>query len=316
MSFKPTCSAIRKSIVRKILSILLPAALLLTACSGSTESGSDNLDDITVKAGAEGAAPTVDFSAPLELPDSSAEVITEGKGDGATDGQWIRYRLLAKDAVSGEQLGETYSGPVDQTVELSEGFKTADPALYDALLGSNPGSEIAYYVQPPEATSASAPAQNPQLLFLTVQDVRDKPVKADAAEVAELDKAGKLPEITLDKEGVPSVKIPEGNDAPDNLIVKVIEEGDGKQATESSTVKANYAGWNWSEGTEFDSSFSRGEATEFPLDGVIEGWTKGLTGLKEGTKVMLSIPTEMAYVQGQGDAVGDLIFYVELTDVK
>ena len=316
MSCKPTCSAIRKSIVRKILSILLPAALLLTACSGSTESGSDSLDDITVKSGAEGAAPTVDFSAPLELPDSRADVITEGKGEGATDGQWIRYRLLAKDAVSGKQLGETYSGPVDQTVELSKGFKSADPALYDALLGSNPGSQIAYYVQPPEAGSASAPAQNPQLLFLTVQDVRNKPVKADAAEVAELDKAGKLPEVTLGKDGVPSVKIPEGNDAPDNLIVKVIKEGDGKRATESSTVKANYAGWNWSKGTEFDSSFSRGEATEFPLDGVIEGWTKGLTGLKEGTKVMLSIPTEMAYVQGQGDAVGDLIFYVELTDVK
>ena len=46
--------------VRKILSILLPAALLLTACSGSTESGSDGLDDITVKAGAEARA-TVDF---------------------------------------------------------------------------------------------------------------------------------------------------------------------------------------------------------------------------------------------------------------
>ena len=51
--------------------------------------------------------------------------------------------------------------------------------------------------------------------------------------MAELDKAGKLPEVTLDKDGVPSVKIPQGNDAPDNLIVKVIKEGDGKRATES-----------------------------------------------------------------------------------
>jgi peptidylprolyl isomerase len=302
--------------VRKILSILLPAALLLTACGGNGESGSDSLDDISVTSGAEGAAPAVEFAAPLELPESRAEVITEGEGDGAAAGQWIRYRLLAKDAVTGEQLGETYSGLADQTVELSEGFETADPALYQALLGSNPGSEIAYYVQPPAEAGASAPAQNPQLLFLTVQDVKDKGVKADAAEVAELEKAGKLPEITLDDDGVPSVKIPEGNDAPDNLIVKVIEEGDGKEATETSTVKANYAGWNWAAGTEFDSSFSRGEATEFPLDGVIEGWTKGLAGLKEGSKVMLSIPTELAYVQGQGDAVGDLIFYVELTDVR
>jgi FKBP-type peptidyl-prolyl cis-trans isomerase len=306
--------------VRKLLSILLPAALLLTACGGSGDgnggSGSDGLDDITVTAGDEGAAPTVDFAAPLELAESTAEVISEGEGEGAAEGQWVRYRLLAKDAVTGEQLGETYTGLADQTVELSDGFEAADPALYEALLGANPGSQVAYYVQPPEATSSSAPAQNPQLLFLTVQDVKDKAVKAEAAEVAELEEAGKLPEITFNDDGVPSVKIPEGNDAPDNLIVQVLEEGDGKEATESSTVKAHYAGWNWVQGTEFDSSYSRGEATEFPLNGVIEGWTKGLTGLKEGAKVMLSIPTEMAYVQAQGEAAGDLIFYVELTEVQ
>ena len=39
------------------------------------------------------------------------------QGEAAADGQWIRYRLLPRDAVSGKQLGETYSGPVDQTVD-------------------------------------------------------------------------------------------------------------------------------------------------------------------------------------------------------
>ena len=96
-----------------------------------------------MKAGAEGAAPTVDFSAPLELPDSNAEVITEVKGEGATDGQWIRYRLLAKDAVTGKQLGETYSGPVDQTVELA---RASSPPTRPCttLCGRQSGSQIAY----------------------------------------------------------------------------------------------------------------------------------------------------------------------------
>jgi peptidylprolyl isomerase len=297
---------------------MLPFALLLTACSSadSESSGSDSLDDVTITATDAGSAPKVEFDAPLELPESTAKVVNEGEGEGAVDGQWIRYQLMAVDAVTGEELGETYSGIAAQTLELNEQFKSVDPALYDALIGAKAGSQVAYYATPPEQTSASAPASNPQLLVVSVQQVKDKAVKAEPAEVAELEKAGKLPEISFDKDGVPSVKIPEGAQAPEDLIVQVTEEGDGKEATAESTVKANYAGWNWAEGKEFDSSFSRGEPTEFPLNGVIEGWTKGLTGLKEGAKVMLSIPTELAYVQGQGDASGDLIFYVELVEVK
>jgi peptidylprolyl isomerase len=195
-------------------------------------------------------------------------------------------------------------------------MKSGDPGLYNALKGVKVGSEVAYYYKPAATGGASAPAEHPQLLVMTVEDIKDKAVKADAAEVAELDKAGKLPEISFDSKGVPSVKLPEGNQAPENLVVKVLKEGTGKAASAKSTVKANYAGWNWGKGTEFDSSFARGEAVEFPLTGVIEGWTQGLTGLKEGSKVMLSIPAEMAYASGQGDAIGDLVFYVELTDVK
>ncbi|NMR32220.1 FKBP-type peptidyl-prolyl cis-trans isomerase [Crystallibacter degradans] len=297
---------------------MLPFALLLTACSSadSEGSGSDSLDDVTITATDAGSAPKVEFDAPLELPESAAQVVNEGEGEGAVDGQWIRFHFAQYDAVTGESAGGTYDSPTAQTFELNEQMKSLEPSLYDALLGSKPGDNVAYYQKPAESTGASAAAQNPQLLVLTVDRVKDKGVKAEASEVAELEEAGKLPEISFDDKGVPSVKIPEGVDAPDDLIVQVIEEGDGKEATAESTVKANYAGWNWAEGKEFDSSFSRGEPTEFPLNGVIEGWTKGLTGLKEGAKVMLSIPTELAYVQGQGDASGDLIFYVELVEVK
>ncbi|WP_262104497.1 FKBP-type peptidyl-prolyl cis-trans isomerase [Arthrobacter sp. Marseille-P9274] len=302
--------------MRKILTMLLPAALLLTAC-GSAGQGSDSLDDVTVTPEKAGAAPAVEFEAPLELPETTAQVLESGSGEGAgaVDGQWLRFHYVAYDAVTGEAQGDTFS-TAEQTLQLNAEMKKADAGLYDALEGAKAGDQVGYYLKPQAAAGASSPAQHPQLLVLSIGRVKDGAAKADAKEVAELEKAGKLPKVTLDGKGVPSVKIPEGTDAPDNLIVQVLDEGDGKEATAESTVKANYAGWNWSEGKEFDSSFSRGEPTEFPLSGVIPGWTQGLTGLKEGAKVVLTIPTELAYVQGQGDASGDLVFYVELTEVK
>lgn len=297
--------------------MLLPAALLLTAC-GSAGQGSDSLDDVTVTPGEAGAAPAVEFEAPLELPETTAQVLESGsgEGEGAVDGQWLRFHYVSYDAVTGEAQGDTFASPAAQTLEINKEMKEVEPTLYEALEGAKAGDQVGYYLKPQPAEGASTPAQSPQLLILSIERVKDEGKKADAKEVAELEKAGKLPEVTLDGKGVPAVKIPEGTDAPGNLVVQVLEEGDGKEATAESTVKANYTGWNWSEGKEFDSSFSRGEPTEFPLSGVIPGWTQGLTGLKEGAKVVLSIPTELAYVQGQGDASGDLVFYVELTEVK
>ncbi|MCG2622145.1 FKBP-type peptidyl-prolyl cis-trans isomerase [Arthrobacter sp. I2-34] len=309
--------------MRKILAILLPCALLLSACAGAEDgsnggssAGATSLDAVKVTQAGAGKAPKVEFDTPLELPKTTAKVLKEGEGAGAQDGQWIRYRMAGFDATTGTQSSETYTAAGAQTLPVDNSLKSGDPDLYNALKGVKTGSEVAYYYKAPAAGNASAPAQHPQLVVLTVEDVKNKPVKASAAEVAELDKAGKLPKITLDAKGVPSVKLPEGNQAPDNLVVQVLEEGTGKTATAQSTVKAKYAGWNWGKGKEFDSSYSRGEAAEFPLNQVIEGWTKGLTGLKQGSKVMLSIPAEMAYASGQGDAIGDLVFYVDLTEVK
>lgn len=306
--------------MRKLLAILLPCALLLSGCGGSdggsSTAAATSLDAVTVTQAGAGKAPQVEFGTPLELPKTTAKVLKEGQGVGAKDGQWIRYRMAGFDATTGTQSSETYTAAGSQTLPVDDSLKTGDPDLYNALKGVKPGSEVAYYYKPAAAGNASAPAQHPQLVVLTVEDVKDKAVKASPAEVAQLDKEGKLPKISFDSKGVPSVKLPSGNQAPDNLVVQVLKEGTGKAATAKSTVKANYAGWNWGKGKEFDSSFSRGEAAEFPLSGVIEGWTKGLTGMKEGSKVMLSIPAEMAYASGQGDAIGDLVFYVELTDVK
>lgn len=104
------------------------------------------------------------------------------------------------------------------------------------------------------------------------------------------------------------------------LRVETLTEGDGPAATAESTVTANYFGWT-ADGTIFDSTNKGGTVSpiDFPLSGVIEGWTKGLTGVKQGSTVKLTIPAEQAYGatdDGSGRPFGPLVFIVELKEVK
>lgn len=100
------------------------------------------------------------------------------------------------------------------------------------------------------------------------------------------------------------------------LLYEIIEAGDeANKPVAADTVVANYKG-TLTDGTEFDSSYGRGEPTEFPLDRVIKGWTEGLQLIGKGGKIKLTIPSELAY-GNQGKLAGEvLIFEVELVDIK
>lgn len=100
------------------------------------------------------------------------------------------------------------------------------------------------------------------------------------------------------------------------LMYEVLEAGDGAiVAVEVDTVVANYKG-TLVDGTEFDSSYKRGEPAEFPLNRVIKGWTEGLQLIGKGGKIKLYIPSDLAY-GSQGQFANEvLIFEVELVDVK
>ena len=103
------------------------------------------------------------------------------------------------------------------------------------------------------------------------------------------------------------------------LQYEVIREGKGKKPTAESTVKVHYEG-TLIDGTVFDSSYQRGEPIEFPLSGVIQGWTEGLQLMPVGSKYKLYIPSELGYGErGAGQSIppySALIFTVELLEIK
>lgn len=95
------------------------------------------------------------------------------------------------------------------------------------------------------------------------------------------------------------------------LQYRIVTQGTGKAPLPTDTVTVNYKG-TLVDGTEFDSSYKRGEAASFPLNGVIPGWTEGLQMLKVGGKAELAIPPDLAYGANGPLANQVLLFEVEL----
>jgi FKBP-type peptidyl-prolyl cis-trans isomerase FkpA/FKBP-type peptidyl-prolyl cis-trans isomerase FklB len=104
---------------------------------------------------------------------------------------------------------------------------------------------------------------------------------------------------------------------PSGLQYEVITEGKGASPKATDVVKVNYKG-TLLDGTEFDSSYKRGEPAEFPLNAVIKGWTEGLQLMKVGGKNRLFVPSDLAYgPQGRPGIPPNstLVFEVELLDI-
>jgi FKBP-type peptidyl-prolyl cis-trans isomerase FklB len=106
---------------------------------------------------------------------------------------------------------------------------------------------------------------------------------------------------------------------PSGLQYKILKAGKGAKPTKNQTVKCHYRG-TLIDGTEFDSSYKRGEPAEFPVGQVIKGWTEALQRMPVGSKWQLVIPSDLAYgPNGAGQTIGPnatLIFEVELISIK
>lgn len=102
------------------------------------------------------------------------------------------------------------------------------------------------------------------------------------------------------------------------LQYEVLVEGSGEKPVASSTVRTHYHG-TLIDGTVFDSSVDRGQPAEFPVNGVIAGWTEALQMMPVGSKWRLTIPYNLAYGErGAGGKIGPyttLVFDVELLDI-
>ncbi|MFJ2621757.1 FKBP-type peptidyl-prolyl cis-trans isomerase [Glutamicibacter sp. NPDC087344] len=305
--------------MRKVLAAAATASILALAACGSS-SGSE-LSSIKVTPAKDAStAPEVDIDAPFLTEKDEAVNVVKGDGAEINEGDTISVKSGLYKTIDGLVTSENFTGTATDMV-LDDQFKTSMPALYNLLIDSKVGDWIAYSAI--ESTDSTGAATTPapgsraeRIIVINVENTTPASTKLSEEETAQLKKDGKLPTVSV-KDGTPTITIPKDVEAPEGLVVDVLEEGTtGEAATEESTVKAKYLGVTYADGEKFDGNFDS-EATQFGLNQVIKGWTQGLTGLKAGSKVMLTIPADLAYGDSStsGSPTGTLVFYVELTEV-
>ncbi len=106
---------------------------------------------------------------------------------------------------------------------------------------------------------------------------------------------------------------------PTELVIRDIEVGTGAEAKPGSTVDVHYLGVEFESGEEFDSSWSRNQSIDFPLNNLIKGWQEGIPGMKVGGRRELICPPHLAYgPAGGGHRLSGktLIFVIDLLGVK
>jgi FKBP-type peptidyl-prolyl cis-trans isomerase FklB len=167
-----------------------------------------------------------------------------------------------------------------------------------------------------DALSGAKLAMTDDEVKATLTELQGQLQKGQEAKMAQMSETNKKEGAAFlaankTKEGV--VTLPSG------LQYKIIKQGTGPKPAASDTVVCNYRG-TLVNGTEFDSSYKRGQPAQFPVGGVIKGWTEALQLMPVGSKWELYLPSDLAYGdRGAGQDIGPgatLVFEVELLSIQ
>ncbi|GAB2556329.1 FKBP-type peptidyl-prolyl cis-trans isomerase [Leucobacter ruminantium] len=325
-------------LTRAILPAALAGALLLTGCSGGGKDASgvdclpagDASKSLEVK-GKTGDDLEITSKTPLKAKEMQRSVLEKGKGDTVKDGQNIAVAMSMFNGADGTSLQQFPESEVpvakEQLAEWAyEGIRCAVPgeqvavvAPYDKVFGETPADQ----------TGFEGLSEKDSIVVVMKFGKTSEGSGASTAEPGELEPDQLLkkaegekkpapegfPTVKLDKDGAPTITMPEGVEAPDKLEIATLIEGDGETVEPGDRVYVNYRGVIWRTGEEFDSSWSRGEATSFTTDGVIGGFQKALEGQKVGSQVIAVVPADdggygAAQLEQMGHEPDDVMVFV------
>ncbi|MBA2700000.1 MAG: FKBP-type peptidyl-prolyl cis-trans isomerase [Nocardioidaceae bacterium] len=308
--------------MRRTVAGLVALLSLLTAAGCGGDGGGDvsqpparrgTIDDISVTGGV-GSEPRIDFKAPLAFDKTQGKILDKGPGAGdqVTRLSTVTVNYTGVNASDGTTFDSTWPAGEPATFQLDQVIKGFATGLQGAHAGDRAVLAITSQDGYDPVGNGSSISKGDSLVFVVdvAKVTNPKPIsQAD------------LPTIEM-KDGEPSKFVASDSTPADVGLLGsyVLTEGKGRAVTAADTLTVNYLGQVYPDGPVFDESYSKKKPVSFPLSGVIEGWKQGLLGQKTGSRVILTIPSELGYGSaGQGAKIppdSDLIFVIDILKAK
>lgn len=299
-------------VVRRIVPLLLAAALVLSGCGG--ESG---LKGVEVT---DGEVPTVDTGGEIQVSETETRTIREGDGEEIKEGDSVKLNYIAVNGRTGKEFDNTFKSGAPMTATIKEG--SVLPGFVKGLIGAKVGERRLVAVPPKDGFNAA----NEQLelkaddTMVFLFDVVSKVKQMAEGEPQDLPKT--LPNLILNDKSQPVKfeKTPTTAPAPDEMQVHTAILGDGPKIESGQTLTIHYVGQIYPDGEVFDESWSRGPATfQIGVGGLIKCWDEGLVGKTIGSRIILECPPAVGYGDKGNPQAGikgtdTLIFAVDLLD--
>ncbi len=263
---------------------------------------------IVTASGRIGVQPNVRFPTPLVTDGDQVSVLEPGEGDVLSPGEVADLQLSLYVGESGELLtASTY----EENNSIRRVVGDEDDVIGKAVQCAQVGSRVALTttvegIYGPDTLDPRLGLENDDTLVMVI-DVEDSfPGRANG--VPQLAENG-MPAVVLAPDGRPGISVP-AQDPPSELRISVLRQGDGPAVEQGDVAVVHYTGLTWDDQHVFDSSWDRGVPVDFEAismadtdqGGLVPGFADALIGQNVGSQVLVVIPPEFGYPEGQSPA--------------
>ncbi|MGK0715669.1 FKBP-type peptidyl-prolyl cis-trans isomerase [Leucobacter sp. W1153] len=307
-----------------ILPATLVGTLLVTGCSAGADENcapEGSISKAITVEGEFGGEVTLTSDSPIEATEFERSVLEKGDGEKIEADELVVTNLTAINGDTGEVIST-------ESAQMQNSAETMAPWVADSLNCSVIGDRVVA-VSPVvdivgEGNEASFGMEANSTIVLVLDLMEKAPNPPATLEPGDLlegpegkaqDAPAGFPTVETDTDGSPLITMPEGAAAPTELSVATLIEGSGEEVQPGDRVYVNYRGVIWRTGEEFDSSWSRGEATSFLTTEVIEGFKVALEGQTVGSQVIALVPANDGgygsdWLVSQGYEAEDVMVFV------
>ena len=300
---------------------VLALALIVTACGSGEDSTEKSVRDRIEVSGDFAERPSIEIDTPLEVDESSAWYAEKGEGDEVGERATAILHLTIADGRTGKTVVSTLDqGQRPLQIDLAQ---QVFPSLASGLVGKPADSRVIV-----ASTSDDAYGEEgaPQIgieggdSVVMVADIlsTDPTSVLDGPTGPERKAPARSPRI-VERDGVPARIDFSGARKPRKLVVIPLREGTGPEVESPDRVTTHYLGQVWGARKPFESSFPQEPASfSIGMSEVIKAWDRGLDGQKEGARVMIIAPPELAYgpdAQSRIPANSTLVFVIDVLGV-